>query len=527
MRVTALTDSRWRALVFASTAMLWASAQAVTSTSPYQSSQRGEIGTGVGQGSLPKGGVFVPRVEAAIQYVSNINMASDSEAKTDTAGIELAPGFYASYSSGAFIGAIDYSLIGRVWEESDYNDVSHFLDANGEWYVAPEWLRLRGRADYRDTVIDPLQGINYGGVGIFNAENLTELATASISPVLQHDFSKLSLLAQYQYGRAWYLDEGKGLPTTGFVSNQDSKDQSFKASIGSAKDTASPVSALVSYDWEKSEYETALPYLYERASLDLEYQFARTMTVLGTVGKESDLDASTTSGGLDSDFWSAGLRYEPNARTIAEGRYGSRFFGDSWSASISHRARLLEFEASYSEEPTVETRALSLGDFNPGEIPPGGPPVDLGRVNSAPYVLQDARASIHASGSRTKFALSVYQYDRNYIRSQRTDEKDSGISFYATRQLRSNLSADFDVAYVEYERSFDPTNPDNTFLAKSNDTSITLRMSRKTGKSLTFSAETGYVTRNGETGVNSPADADGWWVGLRSRWTPGTASNKQ
>jgi uncharacterized protein, PEP-CTERM system associated len=525
-RVVAGSD--WPVLVFVATSLLCASTQAATLSSPYQSSQRGAIGTGLGQTNLPKGGVFEPRVEAALQYVSNINMSSDSQAEIDTAGIELSPGFYASYSSGVFLGAIDYSLIGRAWDESDYDDVSHLLNTNGEWYAVPEWFSLRGRADYRDTVIDPLQGSNYGGVGIFNSGNLTELATASISPVLQHDFSKLHFLAQYQYGRAWYLDEGKGLPTTaGFVLNQDSKDQSFQVSLGNATDTASPVSATVSYDWQKSEYETALPYKYEHAALDLAYQFSRTMSFVGAVGKESDLDASTTKGGLDSDFWNAGLRYEPNPHTTAEGRYGSRFFGDTWSASISHRARLLEFNASYTEEPTVETRTLSLGDFNPGELPPGVPPVDLGRVNSAPYVANDASAGIRGRGSRTSFALNVHQHDRNYLRVQRADEKDTGISLSATRELQSNLSADCEVAYSEYQRSFDPTDPVNTLLAKTRDTTLTLRLNRKAGKSLTFSAETGYVTRNGDSGLNSPGDADGWWVGLRSRWTPGTASNKQ
>ena len=74
-------------------------------------------------------------------------------------------------------------------------------------------------------------------------------------------------------------------------------------------DTGAPANATVYYEWQRSEYETALPYRYERVGLDAGYRVSRTVTLLGQYGKESDLDASTTQGGLDSEFWDAGLRW--------------------------------------------------------------------------------------------------------------------------------------------------------------------------------------------------------------------------
>ena len=125
---------------------------------PYTAPQRFSVGGGIGQQELQRGTVFLPRVEGAIQYVDNINLAEDGDDQIDTAGIEVAPGFYASYSSDAFTGAIDYTLIGRAWEDSDYNDVTHRLAANGEWFAVPEWFAVRGQASYSDTVIDPARG---------------------------------------------------------------------------------------------------------------------------------------------------------------------------------------------------------------------------------------------------------------------------------------------------------------------------------------------------------------------------------
>ena len=370
---------------FIATALIAASAPGLSQTVPHQSAQRAAIGAGLGQEAMPKGAYFEPRVEGAVQYADNINLAEDSQDQINTFGLELAPGFYGTYSSGNVVAAIDYSLIGRVWEDSDYNDVSQHLAANGEWNAIPEWFTLAAQALYSDAIIDSSQGLNYGGLGMFGAGNLVEVATASVTPRFRHRFSDVVIDTRYSYGRTWYLDEGKGQqPTFGFTENQDSTDQEFNASIALADDASARLNADLSYDWQKSDFDTAIPYEYERAGIDLGYKIARTLTLVGSFGSESDLDASTDEGGLDSEFWDVGIRWQPSERSSFEGRYGDRFFGESWSVTASHRARMLEFEATYSEEPTVETRQLSLGQFDPGTLPPGWPDIDVGRFNSCP-----------------------------------------------------------------------------------------------------------------------------------------------
>jgi len=493
-------------------AALAASAGAAAQTVPYQSALRSATGTGIGQGELPKGGQFEPRVDAAIQYVSNMTLVEDGEPQIDTGGLELAPGFYASYSTDKLIGAIDYSLIGRAWEDSDFNDVSQRLAANGEWTAVPEWFRIGAQASYDDSVIDPSVGINYGELGIFGPDNLAETATAAVLPVLQHRFNWAEFTAQYSYGRTWYFDDD-AQPVIGFVTDQDSTDQAAYVGLGTA-DIDARLFGTVSYEWEKSEYDTALPYEYERAGLDAGYQVTRTLAIVGDVGRESDLDESTTEGGLDSTYWSAGLRYEPNEQTSAEGRYGERFFGSSWSLSVMHQARMLEFNASYSEEPTVETRTLSLGDFDPGTLPPTLPGVSPGSINSSPYVAKNANAGIRAVGSRTTLGLTAYQYERDYLRAARADETDTGVAFDATRQLASNLSADLVLSWNEYVREFaiDPNDPvtDENY----DDLQAILRLNRQAGAHLTLGLEAGYLQRSGDT------EYDGWWTGLRARWIP-------
>ena len=122
---------------------------------------------------------------------------------------------------------------------------------------------------------------------------------------------------------------------------------------------------------------------------------------------------------------------------------------------------------------------------------------------------------MRAAGSKTTLDLSGYYLDRAYLSAARVDERDTGFTFTATRQLRSNLSADFDLGYTQYERSADVLS--GALDGDSRDTHALLRLNRKTGRTLTFSAEAGYTARTGEL-----PDADGWWVGLRTRWSPST-----
>lgn len=499
--------------IVAAGALLGSAGVAIAQTTPHQAPQRTNIGSGIGQSELPAGGVFEPRVDMAVQYVANMELAANGFPQIDMAGLELSPGFYGSYSTGSVTAAIDYSLISRSWEESDYDDVSHELAANGKWLAVPEWFSVLAGANYSDSVIDPRNGLNYGGLGIFGPGNVTEVATAVVRPLLQHRFNEVEFSAEYSYGRVWYLDEGKGQPLVGFVSNQDSVDQSASVSFGTA-DEASNLAGKMFYDWARSEFDVALPFEYERAGLEAGYQVGRTWKVLGDVGRESDLDASTTEGGLDEDFWSAGARWTPSDRTSVEARTGERFFGNSYLFLFGHRARLLDIDASYTEQPTIETRLLSLGEFQPGELPTSLPDVGLGRVNSTPFISKESRAAITAKGSRTSVSLTGYLYDRDYVRNLRADENRIGVGVWAARTLASNLTADLSVYYTDLESNIDTPNAGQSGLGTYYDTEVKFRLSRTSGLHLTVGCEAGYLTRSGD------ADYEGWWVALRARWLP-------
>ena len=119
-----------------------------------------------------------------------------------------------------------------------------------------------------------------------------------------------------------------------------------------------------------------------------------------------------------------------------------------------------------------------------------------------------------AVGSRTSVSLNAFQYQREYIRGPRPDEDGLGVSLGTTRQVASNLSADFTLSYSEYDRSAEPIG--EVVVPTSNDTDVQaiFRLNREMGSKLTLSGEAGYLTRSGDS------DYDGWWLALRGRWTP-------
>jgi hypothetical protein len=491
---------------------------------PFESTMRGSVGTGFGQQPMARGGTFIPRVDSAVQYAYNLNLVEDSSDRVDTWGLELAPGIYASYLSSSVTAAIDYSLVGRIWGESDLNDVSQIGAANGRWTAVPELFFVDAQGSITQNPINASAGIDYGQIGIFGQDNLSQQATASIAPSLQRQLGQYNFFAQYAYGGVWYFDQGSQADRIGFIGQDNSRNQNATVSFGN-QESGRKLTGQLQYDWQRTTYDNALPYNYEQLSLDMSWEVARTIALVGEYGIESDLDKSTTEGGLDSSFWNVGFRWEPDSRTYAEARYGDRFFGNTYFLSVRRTARVLEFVASYSESPEVQSQILSLGDFTPGELPPiVGPGTDFGRLNSQPYVAKNALVGVTAIGSRTRASLQGFRNIQDFVGdpvqvelNAQYDQTDTGVLLSVSRDLAANLSADFWGSYTEYEQTQVAREGTELVLfpANYNDLQFIVRLNRdSSGGKLVTSAETGYLDRTGSQNY------DGWWVAVRARWYP-------
>jgi hypothetical protein len=444
-----------------------------------------------------------------MQYADNLGLTDDSDLQVSSSGLELSPGFYASYSGDGFQGAIDYSLIARAWEESEFDDVTHDLAANGRWTAVADLFYVDGTAAYFPSVIDPRAGANATNSGLLGSDYLAETATISVTPTLRKRFNDFEASALYSYGRVWYLDLDD--PATMPVNQnlEDSTDNMARAAIGTAESDRN-LTGQVYYEWNKSEFEFSPEYRYDRLGFDGGWQFVDTLTLVGEVGVESALDEDTSRGGLDDDFWNAGLRWVPGANTSAEARFGQRFFGDSYYFAVERRARALLIVAAYSEEPTVEAVRVSSASFNPGELPPDDPGAEPGRVSSNPFVAKDGRITLTLEGVRTTIRATAYHIERDYLTGNIAEETTVGGGLGATRRFVANFSGDLQATYhdTDTRTAFDPAG-DHSY-----QTEAILRFNHETSRTITTSLEGGYFNQSGSRAY------DGWWVALRLRYQP-------
>jgi len=458
-------------------------------------------------------GLFVePRIESALMLVGNINLAEDPEDEIDVAGIEVAPGIYTSYVSPRAEGFVDYSLIGRLWEEDDLDEISHQLAAQGSYLVDPEWFRVRGRASYQDAVLDPSRSYNYAGSGIFAQSNLSETATASVSPELFHEFNDFRLDARYTYGRVWFFDKDDASDQLIFsLYEDDSIDQQVLVSL-STRDERRSATGRVFYEWQDSEFETTVPYRYERVGADAGFGLTRTLRFVADGGLESDLDESTVDGGLDTEFWHAGLEWRPDSRTVLDARYGQRFFGDSWGMNLSRETKYVTMRLSYAEDPEVETRRVGI-NLGSDDLPFPDPEFDLSGFTSYPFIGKNAIATILAEGARTKLRLDVYDRKREYVRDFPPDEETQGVRFNAVRDLGAYLYAELDGRYEDILAGRREGSLGEAVTYHDYDWNVIGRVTWEAYRNFKVAGEAGYLSRSGDTNF------DGQWLALRLRYT--------
>ena len=274
---------------------------------------------------------------------------------------------------------------------------------------------------------------------------------------------------------------------TGF--NEDSEDQRAYVSLGTSDpDRAATLKGF--YEWQESEYELSLPYRYERAGIDTSLRLTRTLRLVADGGVETDLEETTTEGGLDAEFWHAGFRWQPDSRTYVDARYGERFFGDSYSVEVRRESRWLTLRASYSEDPEVETRRIGV-DFDPDDFPlPPSP--DFSFLSAFPYVRKDMMFTAIAEGARTHVRLDVYDRKREYIQAPLPDEDTEGVLFNVARDIGRDLYGEIEVRYEDILRGQQTIPTPGPVSFHGYDRDATLRLSWEAYRNFLASARSGF-----------------------------------
>jgi uncharacterized protein (PEP-CTERM system associated) len=375
---------------------------------------------------------FGAQLGVSANYIDNVLQVPQDAQKVDDVATVISPVLTFAQENSRATTSVKYALQAVYFaDESGLNETSQQLDASSDIRVVTDFLELALRANMWQQLVDPAQQLNYEN--LFSTRNLLDGTSASAEPLFNHVFGPVRVQARYRYG---FVQYSGGQDT--LVAEDNARNQDARFEIGSP-DLAARFTWDAYYKSERSNYDISDSYSYDQASLGVELQIARGLRLLTAGGSETDVSVNPSEGGLDSGFWHAGFRWEPDRNNLVEATFGERFFGNSYSARIEHRARYVDLRLSYSEEPTTEARR-QLTQF--ADVQSGAPSADVPnipevtRLTTDAYLNKVADANLRLSLRRTTLDLRAFSFKREYLALGQTEDGYGG-----SLTLRRKLSA--------------------------------------------------------------------------------------
>jgi len=380
-----------------------------------------------------------PRVQLGAIFIDNVELVPDGADKDTEYVLESLPGLNIELDSTRLDATLDYALRDyRYIEDSDRNQSFHEVAADASLILVRDLLDFDAHGGYTQTLVDPLRTVNFQR--LFDVGNLVDKSVISGGPRLHRDLRFARLEGSYDYSSVEY--KGAQANTEGI---EGSDNQAVQLSLASDEDSPSRFGWGLAYNWRDVDYEFSLPYRFQSATANVGYRISRTITLLADGGVESDVTESRTEGKLDSEVWHGGFRYSPDRNMRFEAVAGHRFFGDSYRAELTRRARLLTLSMSYTEEPTTETELGGRGVLA-DDVDGIGTPLDdltgLTRPTTEIFVNREFRGTLSLKGSYTEISLSGYRQRREYIELNSTDSVIGGaLDFIRRLSPRTSLTA--------------------------------------------------------------------------------------
>ncbi len=335
---------------------------------------------------------------------------------------------------------LNYTLDAVQYASSDgLNSAQHQAIAKALWKALPEWLSLEVNAKRFQQSADPLGRSRLDG--LLGDTNAVDVTAASFVPRLRHEFGHTTLQGYYEVSRTKYDWKNALLAPTQL---RDANDQNGYAAFGTTRDDGA-FSWKVAAEHQRTTYGTAAlqPFQYDKLNAQVGVPVGARWTALAAVGVETNISQSSSKGGLDSNTWEVGARWNgPQGKTRLEVAVGERFFGKSFRAEFIREAKLLTLKGSYLETPTTETARLTraVPVFAVGTDTP---------IND-PFLLKQAEFSATLNGSRTSLTFGGYDQRRQFIATPlRGDDTRRGLTGRVVRHLSSRMDLAFDGSWTQ------------------------------------------------------------------------------
>jgi hypothetical protein len=378
---------------------------------------------------------FEPRVSLGQTWTDNVNLEPEDAEESEWI-TELKPGFSLALENPRAQAQLDYDLQ-ALWfdESSELDDVFHQGRGTGNFVLAPDNVFLDVFGRYEQQTIDPAGRMALNN--FFNTENRTDTLVLVVSP---YHFGRWGSwgesLVRYQYQDVRYLNTDETA-----INLRDSDTHAVHAALGSPQ-------ARRGFSWrasgsrETTDFEVSAGFKYSRAALELGMPIGLRSRLTATGGRESDVAADPTKGGLDSTYWYVGYAWEPSELESLEARVGDRYFGTAWELRWIRRGSQGELSLDYNEEPT--TSAGVLGDSSMFE--PGYRPIGIARLDTRVFLRKRLSARASYRFVRSTLAARLYSDRREYEDSLDGTEKYHGaaVSFDWDLATRTRLGSTVD-----------------------------------------------------------------------------------
>ena len=284
---------------------------------------------------------FGLNIDLGIIHTDNVFLADDGLEESETA-LMIAPEFVLGKDSERLQADIRYRPEGYFYSDfSDANDIFHVLDASMTGALVRERLFLALDAANFQSIVTP-EG-RFPSTNLPITGNRVDSTTFGVRPYWQQPLGQAQMLVEAAFRRVDY--------DSGLFQASDYGEGHFRLdNIESQQGLA----WALDYRVRRIEYETSLPYEYQRASANLGFWVSQALRLFAEGGSETPFDSYFDSS-MDADFWEAGFQYKPNQRVDIELAAGDRSFGQSYRGSLSFELKRGNLTASYAETPSTRT----------------------------------------------------------------------------------------------------------------------------------------------------------------------------
>lgn len=417
---------------------------------------------------------FEPEISLSGIYTDNVTLAQRGAEESEYIGA-IEPAFSLSRAEGRVRGDIEYRAEAYFFaEDSDRNTTYHSADARTTTDIVTDRLMLDLGGSYGQTLLDPRAPIPLSNAIV--TDNIADYWTAEARPYLVQPIgARTEFRASYAHG--WVDYSGVELSAG---NNIDSFERDLiDVQLGSAPDEPGLQWAL-QYRAQSADYEDFDEFKYDVAEVRFGIPLTDRFYLIALGGAETDVETNLRSGGLDTDYWQAGFRWQVSARHSLEALVGERFFGDSYSFRWEVDGDRTDLSVTYDENPTT----VSLEQLTPQRrLVRGGPTpeYEIVELTSDVYVNKELRAAVDWQGAKTGVRLSAWDARREYVTSA-DEDREAGVGIELLWNLGPRTALQLSAMAARFE--FRDTDVDDDL--RQGGLSIIRRLGRQTLLTLAF-----------------------------------------